>query len=77
MYDFLMSLLSDELLAQAVRVDGVLYLPAFGLFEETLALVLPLFFVSLFIAGCCVLGDLLACLIRYLISVVNKKSQGI
>ena len=77
MYDFLMSLLSEELLAQAVRVDGVLYLPAFGLFEESLALVLPCFFVSLFIAGCCILGDFFAWVVRWLISVArNKKSQG-
>jgi hypothetical protein len=77
MYDGWTSLISEELLAQAVRVDGILYLRAYGLLEEILTFVVPFFVLSLFIAGCCVLGDFLACVILRLISAVrNKKSQG-
>lgn len=43
MYDIWTSWLSEELLAQAVRVDGVLYLPAYGLAGELFQLVFPWF----------------------------------
>ena len=77
MYDVLTSLLSEELLTQAVRVDGVLYLPAYGLFEEVLTLVGPFFMFSLMLSGFCLLGDCLFWVLRRIIAFVkNKKSQG-
>lgn len=65
MYDKILSLLSEELLTQSEYIGGVLYLPAAGLLDEILSMVTPFFVVCLFIAGACVLGDILAYTIRY------------
>ena len=73
MYDGWTSLLSEELLAQAVRVDGILYLPAYDLAGELLRLVVPIW-----VASCILVAWVVFCFIACrLMSVLDpKKSQG-
>ena len=65
MYDFIMSLLSEELLSQAEYIGGILYLPASALFEEILSLILPFCMLSLIMGGLFLAADLVRYLIQY------------
>ena len=78
MYDGWTSLLSDELLARAVRVDGILYLPAYGLAAEWFEMIFPYFFAfGVAIASGWFVVDLLYALVKWLALRLRKgKSQG-
>lgn len=78
MYDGWTSLLSDELLARAVRVDGILYLPAYELASEWFEMIFPYFFAfGMAIATGAVVVDLLFALVKWLVLRLHKgKSLG-
>lgn len=65
MYDFIMSLLSEELLSQTEYIGGVLYLPAGALFEEILSLIMPFCMLSLILGGLFIAADIVSYIIKY------------
>lgn len=67
MYDFLISLLSEELLTQAEYIHGALYLPAGAVFEELLCLVVPFFILSLILGGFFIVVDCISTGIRAIV----------
>lgn len=67
MYDFFISLLSDELLTQAEYINGALYLPAGAVFEELLCLVVPFFILSLILGGLFIVADCITYGIRSIV----------
>lgn len=69
MYDAWLLLCSDELLSQATRVDGILYLPAYDLAHELFVVSIPL--ALLLILVCNIVGSVIADLIKRLICYIR------
>lgn len=68
MYDAWLLFCSDELLSQATRVDGILYLPAYDLAHELFVVSIPLALLLIFVCGLVgsLIADLILLLIRYI-----------
>lgn len=71
MYDSWLFFVSEELLSQATRVDGILYLPAYDLAHELLVISIPL--ALLLIVVCSIVGSLIAELIKLLICYIRAQ----
>lgn len=78
MYDFIISLLSDELLTQAEYINGALYLPAGAFIEEILSMIAPVLIcgVGLGIVWC--IADTILYIVKYAYRRFrNKIARGI
>lgn len=65
MYDFIMSLLSDELLSQAEYIGGVLYLPADAFLMEIASMIAPILYCGLILGIVWFIADLFSYVVKY------------
>lgn len=75
MYDWFITLFSEELLSQGIRVGGVLYLPVYALFEEVLTLLFPAFFCMLIVFCILVVFDLALYCCRILVYKIRNRNK--